>query len=351
MPALYYLNSLFEYEIAHFPNLYQPSKLEINYASALSHLFWLLSSPEDQVFLPYQVDESLASEWKKKGLQFGEVYAGSFQPDSLILWGQNLNWKQNRWEHSKEKTESARLYNSKFRQAKYKLNLQIPGILPIFHTEMLKDELLYVQKKEFSFSGKGNRLRKGSDWKKENPETDSVWEEWREHRTLDFSCIAEKKGSDMQILGYTRMLNSPRGTYRGAILSSPESLRIPANYSEQVEKFIFGFAKSYEGPFSVDSFWFQDEREENLQYISEVNFRYSMGRILLKLQEKLKEDSSAILLLNPEEARELEKTFSLLQVCPFFQISRVKTAYFFIGLKKHGEIQLLQNLKNLSYNS
>ena len=123
-------------------------------------------------------------------------------------------------------------------------------------------------------------------------------------READFSIHFDMKDK-LKFTGITRLLNDEHGQYSGSVFGrfenglSVEVLKCLHQKSKggltdyfkelmpQIEEKISLF--NYKGPIGIDSFIYRNLNDE-LQFrpVVEINFRYTMGRVALELEKKLK---------------------------------------------------------------
>lgn len=131
-------------------------------------------------------------------------------------------------------------------------------------------------------------------------------------RKMDFSCQAViVEGGDCKILGFTRQLIDKDGQYKGHYLGkllygANEAQAIAWNNEASGWKKRLGdaatrcgkelFARGYTGPFGIDSFSYHDKESKTIKFqaLCEINPRWTMGRVALKLQEYLPKNSLSV---------------------------------------------------------
>ncbi|TGL76950.1 hypothetical protein [Leptospira yasudae] len=150
-----------------------------------------------------------------------------------------------------------------------------------------------VLKPEFSFSGRHKILKFSSlatenDPDGRNSEKESAWfpcvaEPWVQ-RTQDFSCLYDFSAGVPTFSGSTIQICDETGKYSGAYLPSEKESEF---YSSQIDPIVKPLAKTfasdYTGPVAIDGFEFYSQNIKKIRRLSEANFRWSMGRILLEL--------------------------------------------------------------------
>lgn len=151
---------------------------------------------------------------------------------------------------------------------------------------------LYVRKLEFGFSGRQEFLLPsdlGRPSKKDFfkiRDVGSVLEPWMD-RTQDFSLLFSAEKGSFRRIASTILLSNQKGKYSGTWLTSEEESSWYSERMEPVLRNLSDFAPDYTGYGSIDSFTYRtiDEQEE-LRKVSEINFRWTMGRILWELCRK-----------------------------------------------------------------
>ncbi len=143
-----------------------------------------------------------------------------------------------------------------------------------------------------------------------------VIESWLD-RQLDFSVQLEMKATGLVLLGYTGLLNDPKGQFRGNWAGANFQRRIPPNlstwfptiadapgrirvlYSNILSLLEKEFRRAgYCGPAGIDAFIYRTSKGEcRLKPIVEINPRYTMGRLTLELMKQVAPGSSGQLQL------------------------------------------------------
>ncbi|RHX87516.1 hypothetical protein [Leptospira stimsonii] len=149
-----------------------------------------------------------------------------------------------------------------------------------------------VLKPEFSFSGRHKILKFDSlreevleeiETEKKRSWFPSVAEPWVQ-RTLDFSCLYDFNSGVPTSKGSTIQICDEKGKYNGAFLPSErESERLQSHLEPIAQTLSRSFSTDYKGPASLDGFEFYSQNRTKQRRLSEGNFRWSMGRILLDL--------------------------------------------------------------------
>lgn len=319
MGNLYRLNSLFELEI-NSPELVNENKYLLDRSSVYEYLFLAISQKEDFVLVSENVSTELLEYWKSNNLTFGNtVYTdnpyytdklklGDTIPTDLKLieWGSISYFDnvKNILIKKQTKIDFTSSINSKINQTRWKNSVNENKLNSIICTNIeeldycvSKFQYPFIIKPEFSFSGRGNILVKSeSELKKISNKLKEiillnkngvVIEEWvGDTRKIDFSGLFDLSRSKSKLIAITNMLIDKNGVYRGTIISDVFGSEFIAGMKKLISHFQIK-NHSYVGMISMDGFVFSRQKLEEIQYMSEVNFRYSMGRILFELHHKI----------------------------------------------------------------
>jgi hypothetical protein len=121
-------------------------------------------------------------------------------------------------------------------------------------------------------------------------------------RLNDFSLIFENREGKASFLSETKMIIDSRGGYKGCwVKANQQGSVLNEEYLDLLTKILtkrlFEKLKVIKNIcFSVDGFTFFNHKDEiALRPISEINFRYSMGRIAVELKKYLSDNSLALL--------------------------------------------------------
>lgn len=165
----------------------------------------------------------------------------------------------------------------------------------------------WVLKRPFSTSGKGRiRLRSPIDsaaekWIEKALKTGPLLVETWQERVADFSIQVTVSPEGVQLLGKGRFWTGPTGSYLGAPLGRwtvglPQAT-VRELQSQGVGKLLdqaalqvgkTAQALGYHGPLGVDAMVVQNPSGLRVQPILEINPRYTMGRIALELNRKVR---------------------------------------------------------------
>lgn len=340
MGNLYRLNSLFELEISKYPKVVNFDKALFERSQAFEYLFLILSNKNDCTILGAPVSEELIEYWGKNKISCGDNFItdDSYFGDTLTLdkkkikdkvlveWGKTslINHTKFILEKKKHIISNSHFINSKINQTRWKESQKVNRVNSIVCSNKFELEyalsvmpLPLVIKSEFGFSGRGSYIVKSKDEikeiskklneiSKENP-GGIIVEEWvEEFKTKDFSGLFELSSKKSTLLAITQMLVDKFGAYRGSLIQK--------NFGEEFIKGMNSiinsyqrYSSSYSGPISMDGFAFKREDKLEIQYMSEINFRYSMGRVLYDLNKKIGTDTDdCALLFFPVKSKDLK---------------------------------------------
>jgi hypothetical protein len=312
---LYAMNSLFEFELSAYPKPFQPSLSMLSRNEVMQYLFLAISNPTDYTIMDTLSNPDLQEIWKEVGLQFGKVVRSTELPTDagLIEWGNTSIVNKGILQKDTNRIQTSQHLNSKKNQAQWKNDSKLNTIHT--HNVQTKEELiekftmlnLIVIRTEFGFSGIGSTIVRSQEellkfLAREKFTKPLLVEEWvGEQKQTDFSALFDVKQGLVSYLCSTKMVIDVKRQYIGSTLLSDDSMIPKEPYLQILKTLLKG--SSYEGPVSIDGFSYQ--KGENLQYqfISEFNFRYTMGRVLLELSQKLK-PKKVNLMKVPEEILE-----------------------------------------------
>ncbi len=142
-----------------------------------------------------------------------------------------------------------------------------------------------------------------------------IIEPWFE-KELDFSTQLKVENKKIVYLGETRCLNDSRGQYIGTLLgkrgdyfSQNQIQFIYKKFGSENLNFLSLFKKislfigqklldeNFDGPFGIDAFIYKDSSSAEgyrIKFISEINPRFTMGRIGLELSKRIVPQSTAL---------------------------------------------------------
>lgn len=295
-----------------------PEKLEFKNRT-LENLFYLFQSirdPQTVSLLGETPDPEWVQFWESKGIQLGPfqiLKRNSKKNLAISPPEKNLIWEE--WGSVSDLDSSGEIFfssgkanlskrlNSKILLTRWKSEMGFQDIdarvlekasqllgVPTDWSELRTEKI--VLKPEFSFSGRHKILRFNflSSEHSEAIETerDRSWfpcvvEPWVP-RISDFSCLYDWNAGVPTSKGSTIQICDEKGKYNGAFLpSEKESERIQSQIQPVAEALSKSFAPDYQGPVSLDGFEFHSQNKTKIRRLSEGNFRWSMGRLLLEL--------------------------------------------------------------------
>lgn len=320
MGNLYRLNSLFELELAQFPRELYADKPIIERSIIFDYLFLFMSNPGDCTILGEKPSDILLDYWEKSKFQFGKTVTvenpyfanelplnkGILKNAKLVEWGETSVIKNDKSSIKRKPSQISfsRNLNSKFIQLSWKDSLNLNRMKSVLCTSALELDYIVnimkypvVLKQEYGFSGRGNFILKDAQELKENlyrikvaireNKNKLIVEEWvGQDRVEDFSGLFDIKNRKVQFIAITRMVIDQFGVYKGSIISKKYDKELAYAIENELIQFK-NFYKLYEGPLSIDGFKFKRDGKIETQYMSEINFRYSMGRVLFEIDQKL----------------------------------------------------------------
>ncbi len=396
MGNIYRLNSLFELEINQYPGSLTLSKSLLERSSAFEYLFLIISNQNDYTILSEPVSDELIEYWGENKISHGSVtttnnpYFAKELPlekkilaSGLIEWGNTsiLNHEKFLLEKEAQVIFHSNFINSKVNQTRWKEAIKLNKVKTVICVDKFELEhaissmnVPLVIKSEFSFAGRGNLILKSKiDIKeigkrvekifKENPKGILV-EEWvEEDRIQDFSGLFELSTETTNLIAITEMLVDKSGVYRGSMIQKNFDQEL-ADGLQEVANNSKSFTASYFGPISIDGFRFNKGDKVEIQHMSEINFRYSMGRILSELHSKIGTDNeSCALLFFPVKNKVLEFQFlvsslnkierefnvRILILTPLTQRNKKKYPFlgFYLSSKSKFSADIFESIKNL----
>ncbi|WP_246028130.1 hypothetical protein [Leptospira fletcheri] len=315
MTRIFRPNAYFEEELS--AGEIFPSGLEAQNA-ILESCFLVLTGPEKEFgeILSHSLPEERWYEyWKNRvgsslptpvRIQKGKPESLVQEPLSLEEWGQISDYSEKiGFKLDPTAFERSARLSSKIKQTEWKKKFHMQEF-PVWifkndsewksHGEILRLQNppfpLYVRKLEFGFSGRQEFLLPSDLGKASQKDffkirdVGSVLEPWMD-RTQDFSLLfSAEKGSFRQVAS-TLLLSNQKGKYSGTWLASEEESFWYSEKMDPVLRNLSDFAPDYTGYGSIDSFVYRTiEGQEELRRVSEINFRWTMGRILWELCRK-----------------------------------------------------------------
>ncbi len=305
MGNLFRLNPLFEFELGTFPKIFKPGPSIILKGNSLEYLFLILSSSNDTVLLSHKKELSFEEYSKKIWNNSGELrdtYFRFYSDWDLVEWGKfhSLN-REGEIISDLDKIKNSIVLNSKISQ------IQIYKDLDKLETKVLDintnvNDLLFplVFKPDLSFSGIMHRVFSNREellaFQNKNNSI-GVIQEYK-NRVLDFSFLYEISDINIEYLCSTEMQINEKNTYLSSKINNESSLKsILESYSIDftevnekikvlVREFLSRMKLQYRGALSVDGFIYKEVNTFQIREISEINFRYTMGRILYEISLK-----------------------------------------------------------------
>ncbi|EQA35195.1 hypothetical protein LEP1GSC047_1691 [Leptospira inadai serovar Lyme str. 10] len=258
------------------------------------------STPEDRWY----------SYWKKKGWSIAtpiRIFQRQIRSERIVEpiileeWGKiaRLSTQGSFTRDSSSYEESFRL-SSKIRQSIWKANCGIEEFPAwTFQNEeawrgarnLTPNFPLYVRKLDFGFSGRHEFVLPvdlGFPSKKDffkTRDTGSILEPWVD-RIQDLSLLFSAQEGNFRLEAGTLLLSNSKGKYSGTWIAEASETEQYLNQMKGILERLREFAPSYSGFGSIDSFIYREGSNLRLRKISEVNFRWTMGRVLLELQKK-----------------------------------------------------------------
>jgi hypothetical protein len=339
MGNLFRLNPLFELELGSYPEKFNPNPTILQKAKSMEYLFFLLSKPNDLVILSEKVDPFFEDYSKTKFKATGEFISSKAifsQSSNLVEWGKFHSIDQDGYiKEDIEKIKISRLLNSKSTQLQiYKESDGLHSIFLDAQTVLQNPQYPLLFKPDMSFSGIQHKILSNQEelttFQKKN-NSNGVLQEYK-NRVLDFSFLYEFNETSIQYLCSTEMQINEKNTYLSSKISKNSSLKATlelislkfSDLNEKIIELVSGFLSNnktmYKGPLSVDGFVYKENDSLFVREISEINFRYTMGRILYEISENYPENNDHFLVtissknyknMNEKSLMELEKKMKL----------------------------------------
>lgn len=325
MPRIFRPNAYFEEELR-LGKLF-PRELEARNSVLESSFLVLNSFPGSAKILAHSPpEENWLKYWKEKGIQIPKPILlrnlkQSLQKEKEIQleeWGKISRWNSNNNELEIDPTYSdpAKIFGSKLNQNDW--NQEHNSDLISYSIRSSKDWEIFLDKEkdrfspdqkfvfktEFGFAG-AQKFRDVSGLKdlaylflkvKREPFLIETWVD----RNKDFSLLFSAKNGEYKIEEGTILLNDHKGKYSGTWMG--EFSEIENYLSGMSESFsqVSKFHPNYEGYGSIDSFFYRSKGVQVLRKISEVNFRWTMGCLLLELRRRFPKKGNDLLLFLPK---------------------------------------------------
>ncbi len=168
-------------------------------------------------------------------------------------------------------------------------------------SKLLQSYDKFILKPEFGFAG-NSRLCYGKDLHLIVPDHLGRWKEgfilepWVP-RTKDFSLLFSSENGTIRLDGGTVLLSDPKGKYAGTWIGKFGEIENYLSIMDKILPSASSFSENYTGFATIDSFFFQDGSTETLRKVSEINFRWTMGRLVWELRKEFPKTGYADLLL------------------------------------------------------
>ncbi|MGJ4745964.1 hypothetical protein ACQV5M_06360 [Leptospira sp. SA-E8] len=325
MPRIFRPNAYFEEELR-LGKLF-PRELEARNSILESSFLVLNSFPDSARILAHSPpEENWIKYWKEKGIQIPKPILLRNRKQSLQNkkdiqleeWGKISRWNSNTNDLEIDPTlaDSAKEYGSKLNQNDWNQEKYSDFFsYSIRNREDWKNFLKkeeghfspdqkFVFKTEFGFAGSQKfrdvaGLKDLSDMFLNVKKEPFLIETWVD-RTKDFSLLFSAKNGEYKIEEGTILLNDQKGKYSGTWMGECSEIE---NYLSGMSESFSKISKlypNYEGFGSVDSFFYRSKETQVLRKISEINFRWTMGCLLLELRRKFPKKGNDLLLFFPK---------------------------------------------------
>ncbi|MDX1960829.1 MAG: hypothetical protein SFU98_19810 [Leptospiraceae bacterium] len=298
MGNLFWLNSAFEFQLRNFPNSYVlPSQFQDKFF-AYEYLFASLSQSTDYVLITgKELNEQTISSWTElfnQEINFFDKNKINSSTLNLVEWGKFYSYTNGDLISNEEKWKESSFLNSKITQANWKshytsneLNSCVIDSTTNLKKYFKQNSVPIVLKEEFGFSGIGNKIitKKNLDLEIQSKEK-FVIEKWAETRTKDFSGLFDVKDRNAKFLSLTEMKIGKNGAFLASHLEPDQNELIIVEMQNFINSLLYQEKIDYVGPISIDGFEYFDEGKFKLQIFSEINFRFSMGRVLYEIRKR-----------------------------------------------------------------
>jgi hypothetical protein len=315
MGNLFRLNPLFEFELGAYPEKFNPNPTILQKAKSMEYLSFILSKQRDFVLLSEEIDPYFEKYLKKKFRGMGEYLSRDeilCQDSNLVEWGRFHSIDQDGTiQNDIEKIKTSRLLNSKISQLKiYKTEDNLHSRILEKNSEIQNLNFPILYKPDLSFSGIYHKILQTKEELFEfqkNLQKNGVVQEYK-NRVLDFSFLYEIENNSINLLCITKMQINDKNTYISSSINSENSLKnitekykidftqINKKIKNLVQSFLSEIQLEYKGPLSVDGFIYKEKDHFFVREISEINFRYTMGRILYEVSKFFSENKEHTLL-------------------------------------------------------
>lgn len=305
-------------------------------------VFLPLASSDDFVIVNDSIPSQLQEHWQTLHWEFGQPISlvDSILPfintdDYLIEFGKVHSLVGNELILDEEVWRSSAFLNSKIEQANYSKQIGYADeVLGIAHSP--EDILEFSEganrpiiiKEALNNSGKGHTVWQSAkdNYKLNRMHYPALMELYQPNRSLDFGILLQVTNGKLEYLEIAEMLIGKDFNYKGSFYYPQEKpdwhTRVKKIFKETYpfiaswQKFIN--SENYEGPISIDGFLCEDGTE---RIRSEINFRYTMGRIGYEIMQKRKSSQkwlenpprqTGILLLHKSQKLEPQPDFELI---------------------------------------
>lgn len=302
---------------------------------SLEKLFFPISKSDDWVFCEEEPHTSYFEDLRAFGFIPGKYC--NFIPDfeRLVTWGDLETPIEGSFQIDPSLKERSSRWNSKLNQAEWKMEL---GELPFFPSvirslEALEDsfeelKFPFVLKANYGFAGRNQIIVQSQKeaWKLQDISRKLggfplLLESWKSKRKMDFSTLWEGE----KYLTTSRMFLDEKGIFK-CIQIGPEEGNKP--WTMMSKRVMSQLRSKYEflgdGPIAIDGFMYEEEDEVLVQPFSEMNFRWSIGRLLWEIRQSRGAQFAFIAFVNNpsyllEEKEQIAKDWKI-NLCPITPI-------------------------------
>lgn len=306
MGNLYRVNPFYEWELENFPQKISPPKSLVAKGKSLEYLFLPISSQEDTILFSHPPDSEFCRYLSNHFPSMGSCALKPIENQRLVEWGKYHYLENGQLIPDISFLKEAKILNSKLQQSKWKQEI---GLEPAdrVHIDSIERFDSYVEKfgypcvikKDLGFSGVSSFVvHSRADFMFLLPNIDlkkEIYfiESWKAERILDFSFLFHKE-DNLQFLTKTEMYVNSRGVYSGSQIVKAKDTEI-SFYKDYLDSLFSRFAIPYTGAICIDGFYYKENGQWKVRYMSEINFRFSMGRIAWEISQRKKNVSSFIL--------------------------------------------------------
>ncbi|PJZ69889.1 hypothetical protein CH373_13450 [Leptospira perolatii] len=171
----------------------------------------------------------------------------------------------------------------------------------------------WVSKPEFGFSGNHKVFPTALIPALQADLEHCILEPWVD-RVSDHSLLFHSINGTFKMDASTLLLSDAKGRYVGNWLSSEDESQDYISEMKECLVKLSDFAPEYSGFGSIDSFYFKTSQGIQCRRVSEINFRWTMGRVLLELSQSAKDHSKRDLLLFVKNIRANPDSYNLLNL-------------------------------------